>query len=318
LPLRSVVAVVGAAAFVAAGCGTVAPVRQVDRVVQRPARPAVVPRDPCADWSPSVTGRGRAPRGKRELLPAGFTPVLLITCDLEERTTSDTGEWTYRTEKRATQGLEHVVAVLRSTPPPPRSGSFGCTAELRLDPWFLLIDSAGRVVLPVVPHDRACDKPIDVGLDRLHYTTASATKIRQQSTPAELATGCTDRWKNEPRIAAGMSDSRPARTRQVVSDRPTSVCTYASGHSEVGRFTGGARLTEREATLIGHLLSGGPADAGSSCKPADDFTLINTAAGNWVYVELSGCHRLVVAEGSTYTAPVPDLVKAIQDLELRR
>jgi hypothetical protein len=221
-------------------------------------------------------------------------------------------------EKRATAGLDAVVAALRSTPPPPPTGTYACAAVLRLDPWFLLIDTAGRVVLPVVPHDRACDQPIDVGLDRLHYATASAIRIRQQSTPAELATGCTDRWKNEPRISADMSQARPARARQTVSGRPTSVCTYASGRSEVGRFTGGARLTDRQAARIGELLTGGPADSGSACAPADDFALINMTTGSWVYVELSGCHRLIVDEGSTFTAAVPDLVHAVRELKLQR
>jgi hypothetical protein len=259
-----------------------------------------------------------APRWKREPLPAGFSPVLLITCAVEERTSPASGEWTYRVEKRATTGLDAVVAALRSTPPPPPTGSYGCDAALRLDPWFLLIDTSGRVVLPVVPHDRACDDPIDVGLERLHYTTASATKVRQQSTPAELVTGCTDQWKNEPRISADMSQTRPARTRQTVSGRPTSVCTYASGRSEVGRFTGGARLTDREATRIGALLTGGPADSASTCTPADDFALINTTTGNYVYLELSGCHRLIVDGGATVTGPVPNLVTAVRALRLRR
>ena len=317
MPFRSIVAVASAAALLAVGCGSAAPARQVDRVAHRSAQPAAVPRDPCADWYRPTAARGRAPRWKREALPEGFAPVLLITCDLQERTTPERGEWTYRIEKRATEGLDAVITALRSTPPPPPSGSYACAGVARADPWFLLIDAAGRVVLPVVPHERACDQPIDVGLERLHYTTASATKIRQQSTSAELASGCTDRWKNEPRIAANMSSSRPARTRQVVSDRPISVCIYASGRSEVGRFTGGRRLSGNEATRIGHLLAAGPGDARSSCTPADDFALINTTAGNWVYVELSGCHRLVVGEGTTFTAPVPDLVKAIRDLKFR-
>ena len=285
--------------------------------VRSSAQPSVVPRDPCAD-SPAVIRRVVAPRWKREPVPAEFAPVLLITCTWEERTSPESGEWTYRVEKRATAGLDAVVAALRSTPPPPPTGSVGCTLDLRLDPWFLLIDTAGRVVLPVVPHDRACDKPIDVGLGRLHYTTASATKIRQQSTPAEVASGCTDQWKNEPRIAANMSSSRPAGTRQTVPGRPTSVCTYASGRSEVGRFTGGARLTDRQAARIGELLTGGPANSGSACAPANDFALIEMTTGSWVYVELSGCHRLIVDEGSTFTAAVPELVAAVRELKLQR
>lgn len=283
-------------------------------------RPARVPHDACADDSAVVRHPVAHLRWQREKLPAGFEPVLLITCEWQERTTAHDGEWTFRVEKRATSGLDAVVAALRSTPPPPPTGSYGCDAVLRLDPWFLLVDRAGRVVLPVVPHDRACDQPIDVGLSKLHFTEATAKRVQQQSTAAELASSCADRWKNEPRISADMHDSHPATSRVVVSSTPVSVCTYrsTSGDPEVGAFMGGSRLSSRDAARIGRLMRADPPGVGVMCPPVTDYAVVHTADNAWTYVDLSGCEVMFIDGGSTWTSPVPDLVRAIKDLHLQK
>jgi hypothetical protein len=308
--LRRVVLLV-VSMLVAAGCGTSSGSRPLDRVDPAAAGAAAAPEDPCAD-SPSAEPPN--PRWEREPVPAGFEPVLLIMCEWEERTTPDDGEWTYRVEKRSTEGLDAVVAALRSPQPPPPTGNYACRLPAYSDPWFLLVDADGRVVLPAVPHG-ACGEPVDAGLGHLDYTTASTTKVRQQNTPAELATGCSDQWKNEPRIFADMG-LEAATAPWRAATRPTAVCTYSSS-GDVGTFTGGIRLDRQDADRLGDLLRGDAADAGDSCAAADDFAVVRTADHGWVYVELSGCRRLVV-EGRTYTAPVPDLVAAIRDLDLQR
>jgi hypothetical protein len=315
-------AAVALLAALTAACGATTAVRHVDQVpasAGAQARQVPLPHDPCAFW-PGVGAPAKKPRWHREPLPAGFDPVMLITCDEQERTTAANGEWTYRIEKQATQGLDKVVAALRSTPPPPPTGEISCAAVFRGDPWLLLVDRSGRVVLPVVPQDRACDQPIDIGLEGLHYSIVLAKRVMQQATAAELATDCTDRWKNEPRMFAG--ESKAATSRVTVRSRPVGVCTYSSRSSkdpEVGSFRGGLRLAGADARRIGALLTGDAPNVGvGPCAPADDYAVVHTADSSWVYVELSGCKRLFVDEAQTWTAPVPDLVRAIKALHLQR
>jgi hypothetical protein len=319
-----------AIALAAAACGqTVAPQAHTGNphASAPPAsEPARVPHDACADWGYRLArwhiGRPQShPRWVRKPLPAGFEPVLLITCDEQDRRTPHDGEWTFVVEKHATSGLDPVVAALRSTPPPPPTGEYGCTSDQRLDPWFLLVDRAGHVVLPVVPHDRACDKPIDLGLDKLHYTDVWSKRVQQQATAAEVSTQCPDQYKNLPRMMADDHNSHPASSSVTVEGTPVSVCTYRSSGSdpEIGDFAGGVRLADSDAARIGRLLHAAAPNAGAECYPSGDFAVIHlSGSGDWPYVELSGCERLYVDGGETWTAPVPDLVKALKALHLRR
>src|SRR3954454_569673 len=318
------------AGLVASGCGGTAAVRHVDKRLSplTPAtahptvNPAKVPHDPCADWPAFVPRDKQEKKGRwqRTPVPAGFQPVLLITCDTQERSTPSAGEWTYRVEKHASDGLDAVVAALRSTPGPRPTGNYACASVFYPDPWILLVDRSGRAVLPVVPHERACDQPIALGLDRLHSTVVSAKRLIQQATPAELATDCANRWKNIPKMFA--AESKAATSRETVTGRPTQVCTYSSRSSkdpEVGDFTGGKRLTDDESRRIGALLTGDPPQPGvGPCAAADDFAVVHTTNGADAYVELSGCQRLFDDDGQTWTAPVPDLVRAIKALHLKR
>jgi hypothetical protein len=210
-----------------------------------------------------------------------------------------------------------VVAALRATPPPRPTGEIVCTLGLLSDPFFLLVDASGAVVLPEVPHERACNRPMDVGLSALHFTETHAFKSFQQATPAELATSCSGRWKNEPRIAFDMSNARDSATALSLPKIPSVVCVYRPGDDpEVGEFAGGRKLTDAEATRLQHLAQA-PAGRSGSCTPADHFALILMGPA-WDYVELSGCHRLVLNGGSLYGGPVPSLVSAIEQLDLAK
>lgn len=317
---------VGLAVALAAGCGqTVASAgahQDGNRplTVQPAATPAYAPHDVCGDWSGRLGKPPKHPHWQREKVPAGFDPVLLISCEEQERTTPHDGEWTVLAEEHATSGLAAIVAALRSTPPPPPPGEIACASDLPIDPWFLLVDRSGRVVLPVIPHDRACDKPIYLPLDKLHFTTVSTKRLRQQATAAELATGCTDSWKNEPRMMANDGYSRPATSSVTVASTPIDVCTYRSSSTdpEVGDFAGGVQLSAADATRIGRLMHADAPSAGAVCAPAGDYAVVHTNDGSWTYVSLSGCEAMYVDEGQTWTAPVPDLVRAIKALHLQR
>ncbi|MCU1675313.1 MAG: hypothetical protein JWM93_71 [Frankiales bacterium] len=276
--------------------------------------PWQMPGDP---GSPAATPSAGATLVRaRQLLPDDFIPVLLITCGIEERVRSD-GEWTYRVELRATQQLHIVVAALRAPLAPKMAGSYGCTADFRPDPWFVLQDAAGRQVLPDVPHDKSCDKPIDLGLLGLDYTRTNLTPLQQQRTVAQIQTECVSGWKNMPRILAKDSTLTPMDVPLTLT-RPTHVCVYGATPSDpdVGTFTGGATLGSSEAKALGSALQAahsGPAN----CQSTDDFAVV-FADNDSVYVELSGCHRVFGGNGNQVSGPAPDVAAAINALKLQR
>ena len=261
-------------------------------------------------------GETRDPRARqREQLPAGFKPVKLVACGIEERRSRAEGQWTYRVTMEAVRGLDAVVAALRAEQPPVPAGDRACTADLRPDPWLLLVDAAGREVLPVIPHENMCDKPIDVGLEALHYTVVEATQLRQSFTPAQLGTDCPPQWKNEPRMMrAEMRDTPQALATGL---QPVRVCVYGPGaEADVGDFVSGLALGEKQSARIAAAMLGGEPAASAGCEPAEDFAVVHLAAPEgWVYVEMSGCERL--ATGYSHVARVPKLVKVINDLPLQ-
>lgn len=97
---------------------------------------------------------------------------------------------------------------------------------------------------------------------------------------------------------------------------PSAVCVYHSAASDVGDFVGGVKLSSADATALGRLLKAGAGDS-ADCRPADDYAVVHIEP-HWLYVELSGCRRMVLDGGETYTAPVPRLVEAIKELDLQR
>src|SRR3954454_17590799 len=148
------------AGLVASGCGATTPVRHVDRplspLTPATAHPAVKPAE--VPHYPGAEGPAFGPPDKQEKngrwqrtpVPAGFQPVLLITCATEERSTPSAGERTYRVEKHASDGRDALDAALRSTPGPRPTGNYACAGIFYPDPWILLVDRSGRAVLPVV------------------------------------------------------------------------------------------------------------------------------------------------------------------------
>jgi hypothetical protein len=267
------------------------------------------------DAGNSTPSPGATPIRTREPLPPDFTPVLLVTCGVEERLRSD-GEWTYRVELRATQQLDAVVAALRAPLAPKLTGNYGCTADLPAEPWFVLQDAAGHQVIPPIPHDKSCGKPIDVGVLGLDYTRSNLKPLLQQRTTAQINTQCTSSWKNIPRIIAKDGTLKPLDS--VAAQRPASVCVFGAtpADPDVGTFVGGATLSDSEATTLAAALAGIHTGA-ATCEPTDDFALV-FAKGDPIYVELSGCHRVFGGNGDQASAPAPEVAAAIQALHLQK
>jgi hypothetical protein len=265
-------------------------------------------------------GRPAPPRFSRQKLPAGFRPVLLVTCTQEERTTPADGQWTYVVEQDATDGLDAVVAALRATPSPPPTGGVMCVLSLVSDPYFLLVDASGTVVLPEVPHERACNRPMDVGLSTLHFTEKHAFKVYQQATPAELATSCSHKWKNEPKMFAHDGGTKPLDS-PLVGFLPTTVCVYgpSAEDPDVGSFSGGTALGAAHGRSLADSLARVSVGR-STCdaKPSDTFAVVTTGKADWLYVELDGCRRVLTNDGTRYSDPAPALVELIKGLTLQR
>ena len=271
--------------------------------------------DPWRYGDDATPSPGATPVRAREPLPADFVPVLLITCGLEERIRAD-GEWTYRVELRATEQLDAVVAALRALLAPKRDGNYGCTMELPAEPWFVLQDAGGRQVIPPIPHDNSCHKPINVGLLGLDYTRTKLTPFRQQSTAAQIDTHCVAAWKNIPRIVAKDGTLKPLGPLPAL--RPVNVCVFGAtlDDPDAGTFVGGATLTDSEATRLGSALAAIDGAGSAACASTDDFALV-FAAGDPLYVELSGCHRVFGGNGDQASVPAPQVAAVIKELKLQ-
>jgi hypothetical protein len=278
---------------------------------------------PCAGapWIDPAARNGGTPAPPRfheEKLPAGFRPVLLIECREEERTTPSDGEWTYIVEYDATEGLDAVAAAVLAPPPAAATGQVFCQLSLTVGPFFLLVDATGRVVLPSVPRD-SCQRPVDVGLSQVQFTAGRAFKVQQQFTPAELATDCAPRFKGPLGMLATGGSATPFRGHVTLGRTPTSVCVYRTGSDpEVGEFRGGTPLTAAQGgDLLRALQKVGPGDPSISCRAATDFAVV-MAGGEYLHVELNGCRRVMPSGGSAYTAAAPDIVAALNRLQLKR
>jgi hypothetical protein len=243
------------------------------------------------------------PPMNRPLLGTDFQPVGVVVCDSVPEKNPAGGEDMVAYERRG-EKVDALVAALRLPNERPTNGA--CTMELRGVRWFALFDASGRWVRPGVPVD-ACGKVRMEVVD-----AANALELRDVSrqltavitSNEAAAAGCTQQWADmvwaETATSPGRDWATPDKVPFAVG---TSVrlCVYAVPSSEqgsgkpAGTFKSGSVLsTDQWAAIAAAVAKTAPVKACDT--PASLFALLRRAdnLGGDVYVELDGCHRVLV------------------------
>jgi hypothetical protein len=235
----------------------------------------------------------------RQAIPDGFATAAVQRCRTEVRDVPGRGKWNVEITERADTPAADLVAQLRRPSDPLTAGP--CTMELVPPPVFLLVDAAGRTVLPAVPTD-ACGKPraeVRAALDALPFHTLSEKQVNQVQSQESVDSGCAQQWKDMLRIDLGRA--RPAAATGPLWPEPVSsirVCVYGSDQASGGKLAGTRTVTGSAATALAGALGG--AGAAASC-PADHtrFAVLTAAGtGSWAIAELDGCLRLLRPDGT--------------------
>jgi len=110
-------------------------------------------------------------------LPADFRPVAVVRCYQKARGINGRGLWRFDVKQRADHGLGKFIAALRR-PSVVTPGNALCPAIGYLDPSFVLIDRAGRVIRPSLPV-MECGQPFPAAITALEHLPWVTISVRR-------------------------------------------------------------------------------------------------------------------------------------------
>jgi hypothetical protein len=298
-------AIVVVLALLLGGCGKAvppgAPPENGTGVVVAPAMPRdsiglggapACRKDAIPGLDPAAVPAERAP------IPEGFATAWVVRCRDEIRDVPGKGKWTVSVVERADTPATELVAELRK-PSDPRSDG-ACTMELRVPPYFLLVDSAGRVILPAVPDD-SCGQPrveATKPLERLDFRVVSETPRTQVQSQRSVDSDCPDMYKDMIAITEDTARPAPATAAWTTAVEALRLCVYRAEADLVGRLATTSVIGPAPARHVVELL--GKAGPAAPCaSPHTRFaTLAPAGTTSSVMVELDGCHRLLRQDGT--------------------
>lgn len=301
VPALAVVGIVGAAAAV--GLLTGAPSQDRLDIATVPAPDAAATATPaaplgsgaCQTTQPTTDGSG-------EPLPADFDADILVVCGTEYRTFPDDGGWEVLVERRSRDAASRAEDLLRQPDPPPAAPPPApieaiCGLALPYFPHIVLIDADGRAVQPRIPRNE-CGQP-DPALNAIAgpdapLTEVAVTKLRHQTSQAEVASGCQG-YKNMIAVEADQP-SKPALAGPIFPARPEQlhVCIYQQvpGDPTSSEFSRGRPLTPAETSTLVDQLGDAAAGPDRCAEPSLEYAVLS-GHGGWVLIELGGCSRVL-------------------------
>lgn len=250
----------------------------------------------CQTTQPSTDGSGEA-------LPADFVADMLVVCTTEYRTFPDDGGWEVLVERRSRDLASRAEDLLRQpdpppAPPPPAPIEAICGLALPYFPHIVLIDAEGRAVQPRIPRGE-CGQPDHQALNAIAgpdapLTEVAVTKLRQQRSQAEVASGCQG-YKNMIAVEAEQP-SKPALAGPIFPARPEQlhVCIYQQtpGDPTSSEFSRGRPLTPAETSALVDQLGDAAAGPERCADPSLEYAVLS-GHGGWVLIELGGCSRVL-------------------------
>jgi hypothetical protein len=231
-------------------------------------------------------------------IPDDFVPTGVLRCRRESREMAGQVTLDMQVLERADTGAAELVERLRRPSDPPSDGV--CDASMVHPPYFLLVDAAGRALVPAVPTD-GCGKPrqeIADLLESLPYHRVSETQLGQGRSARPDENGCPDRFKDLIAIdPIPRSQPAPASPLWPGAEGDLRACVYervaSPDQTPTGTLTVGFPISgDAAATLRAALDNAGPAAA---CAAEHSKFAVLTVGGkaNWATVELDGCLRVL-------------------------
>lgn len=261
-------------------------------------------------------------------VPAGFVAVAAYECTRTTEAVAGRGVWVVELERRATAGLQPLLAALRRPDQPPPKPGVACPASILLVAPIALQDRSGGLLRPALPLDQ-CHQPqagAVQAIEKLAWKTVARQLVRPLQSPAEASSGCVSDYKDVFDLLAAHLQPGPAGP--PVTGRPSglTVCVYRDRPSTnhpvgptgpaaalpLGTLVGGGRVTGAEVAVLLEGLSAGRASAG--CPVAHpEFAVLRPAGGGAdAYVEVGGCERVLkfalVTDQATQTAKEQDMI----------
>lgn len=243
--------------------------------------------------------------GTARPLAADDVPTAVLVCDAQTEVVPGDGEYLVAVRKRATQGLEPVLAALRLPAPPPPAGNNGCAAYASQN-WVVL-EIGGAPVTIATPVDTCQHRlpEVDTALAALVWTEVSRTRGEKLRSAAAVQADC-QQWKDEI-LLPDLKPAGPADAPVVPADDPvTKICfhrteypagwTPASREVLAGVPTGGSTPDADLGTRLAALLRAATPATACSLRHTG-FAVLFTAKSGFVYVEVDGCRRVM---GSDY------------------
>jgi hypothetical protein len=255
----------------------------------------------CTDAAPEIATPGfKVTAEDAAALPrlgGDFTPDAVVICGQEAQRSVGGGEDLMATERRSND-VAALVTALR-LPDEPETVT-ACTADAELLPWLALVDADGRWVRPDIPVGR-CGKSrpeVREALGALSLTTVASWKVAVLVSAEAAAAGCSQGWKAELSLATEENlTRRGVLPEPFPAGRQIRLCVFEVLKSDpgTGNFVHGTVLPVDRRTAIEHALK-----AAGSAEPcsarASRFAVLRATTGEdpGTYVELDGCHRIMV------------------------
>ena len=259
----------------------------------------------CLDLLPvELTSAEAASASARPRLGTGPVGQVVVCDDLTTERVPGRGEWQVRIERRATAGVDALVAALRLPDVPSRAG-VSCASYADGVPEVWVVDDHGHAVLPRWPTDvcRHLRMEAKQALSAVTWRETGRRRLQLVTPQAALDAGCEVAFKDVVAIEAGNGSPRPGSLGGLADLPGASACIYrVTDPTPAGTFERGARLHGAAWARLAEHLGRTPVDSTPCTASGRRFAELLLGAKGLVSIELDGCRRILTPDGGVRRA----------------